>query len=735
MRLLILRSSCCILFAVLFVFAVTNETTAKELTWSNVASRAAGGSHRPVKQLGKRRLPALEVVEGLQARAEYTNGKKSLWRSASTVARSLKEKFARDSPPMRTMVKRDQVSDFCSRFSTNCTNYCKKLNLTSKSYLCSQASSTSSALGLNVRCKCGTTDYTANVLLNQAPSGAVKIAATAQATTVQTVTKTSTIRATSSICKTISTTTTLPGTTTTTTTSTTLPTITSTIISRSTLSPTTGTTTRLTTVTSTVVVTNGATAGAVTSTTTIYTTAYSTTVQVVAQGGNSAAVISSSSKAKTSSTSTKKTTSSSKKTTSTKKTTSSTKKSTATAKARDLDEDEDEEVELHQLGKRAATFCQAYLSACNTACVGHNGPSTSKCTVASTNSYSLSCICKDGTSESRKALNVAQADVSSTTTQTMTNTVTTVRYTTASTTVRTTTTTTATVDGPQETDTFTQFLQYITATTTTTTRPATTTYWRTVTSTIGALTTTTSTSTTTPKVVNTLYKTTTVISTKTSTSTKATTTSTTSSTQTTSTSTVSTDSAGPSQIQVRDYTSSSVYGLLSASQDEDAYAFLLDSTSQDGMFVNVIASTVSSSISGLVGLQMNDTSDYGSFNYVGFEVQDLSDTGVQPNMLEYLLLTDTAPVSTTSYPSTSNSDTGYFAAEAFVWTKSTSGKLTPYWTNPSGSSTATATMQMFMLCSGSGYSDCFVSAAYNSTTWTNFDTSGVTITRVQLVVV
>jgi hypothetical protein len=186
---------------------------------------------------------------------------------------------------------------------------------------------------------------------------------------------------------------------------------------------------------------------------------------------------------------------------------------------------------------------------------------------------------------------------------------------------------------------------------------------------------------------------------------------------------------------VRDWSSASVYGLLSASQDEDAYAFLLDSTSNDGMFVSVVSSTVSSSVSGLIGLQMNDTTDYGSFNYVGFEVQDLSDTGVQPNMLEYLLLTDTAPVSTTVYPSTSNSDTGYFAAESFAWTKASSGKLTPVWTNPSGSTPTTATMQMFMLCSGNGYTDCFVSAAYNTTTWTNFDTSGVTITRVNLYVV
>jgi hypothetical protein len=71
---------------------------------------------------------------------------------------------------------------------------------------------------------------------------------------------------------------------------------------------------------------------------------------------------------------------------------------------------------LHQLDRRAATFCQAYISACGTACLSHNGSATSKCTVASTNSYSLSCICKDGTSESRKALNVAQADTSSTST-------------------------------------------------------------------------------------------------------------------------------------------------------------------------------------------------------------------------------------------------------------------------------------------------------------------------------
>lgn len=220
----------------------------------------------------------------------------------------------------------------------------------------------------------------------------------------------------------------------------------------------------------------------------------------------------------------------------------------------------------------------------------------------------------------------------------------------------------------------------------------------------------------------------------TSTSTTSSKTSSTTKTSTTTTS-ISTNSAGASQIQVRDYSSASVYGLLSAAQDEDAYAFALDNTSKDGMYVSVVASTVTSSISGLVGLKMNDTTDYGTFSYVGFEVQDLSDTGVQPNMLEYLLLTDTAPVSKTAFPSTANGDTGYFAAEAFVWTKATSGKLTPYWTNPSGSAAATATMQMFMLCSGTGYSDCFVSAAYNTTTWTNFDTAGVTITRVNLYVV
>lgn len=433
MRLLILRSSSCILLALLLVLAVTSQAEATDLRGSNVQSRGEEGSGRPLKQLGKRRLPAMEVAGGLHERAAYTHGKKSLWRSASAVARSLKARFTRDPPPMKTMVKRDQVTDFCARFSTNCTSYCSKLNLTRRNYLCSQTSSTSSALGLSVRCRCGTTDYTGNVLLNQAPSAAVKVAATTMATTVQTVTKTSTIRGTSSICRTISTTTTLPGSTTTVSTTTTLPTITSTLISRSTLSPTTGVTTLMKTVTSTVVASTGTTVAAVTSTTTVYATAYSTSVQVVPQG-SSVALSSSSGTVKTSSTSkttssTKKTTSSSKTTssttkkttsTSTKKATSSTKASTATAKARDLDEDveqdEDVHVELYQLEKRATTFCQAYLSACSTACKDRGGAGTSKCTAASANSYSLSCICSDGTSQSRRALNVAQADTSSTTT-------------------------------------------------------------------------------------------------------------------------------------------------------------------------------------------------------------------------------------------------------------------------------------------------------------------------------
>lgn len=180
-------------------------------------------------------------------------------------------------------------------------------------------------------------------------------------------------------------------------------------------------------------------------------------------------------------------------------------------------------------------------------------------------------------------------------------------------------------------------------------------------------------------------------------------------------------------ILVTNAVNSKSMGVLSTTPHEDAVAFTLtDAGSSAAMAVSPVNSTTTGST---IALQILSDGNFA----LGLEAETMNDQGIQPASDEILLLTNTVLPSVSSYPSYAASSSGAFLAESRVWALDTvTGSLTAVWTNPQGTRTATVNMLPYVLCTDTMLASCFVTAAASNSTWSNFDTTGVTITPVKL---
>jgi len=582
------------------------------------------------------------------------------------------------------MVRRQSIkaSDvFCGRFTDSCSDTCSSRSLSVTANNCGTASKIGTASGFTFQCQCGSKDYTVTAL-----AGSVLDPTTS--TAVQVVTRTSTRTSTSSIVKTVI------GTTTTTTLSTTTsvtpsPQRTTVTISSNPSPPTVkkSSTTTLTVPTTTIQVTSKVPVMTVTETCEDEDESTSTgdqstaTIDQTSTAGDEQATTSTASASNQGST-------------------AAATNVCAALNKRSMPN------RRSQLEARAApTFCQLYAASCAVSCASNGGVKTQTCTVASKNSYGLLCTCKDGTSDTQHALASIQGQastVTSTTTSTKPATIIT----------RRTSTLSATSTSIKKTTIRTTLLSSTSTTFKTVVLPAT--------STVTSLTVKTVTPSSTIKTSTTL---TTFLSTRTVTITAG----------STATPAQEVEVGSVGQLQIIDATSSEVYGLLSATLDDDAYAYTLDPTSEDGMSVTVIQSSLTAQ-AGLLGLQMSANQGTAPYLYLGLETQQLSDSGVQPSTSEFLLFTDVAAKSTTLIPTKTNSDSNSYLAQPWLFTITdpSTGILSSTWTNPSGT-TKSVVMQHFLICDSTTVdSSCFLTAASSLSTFDDFETDGYSISNVNL---
>lgn len=167
--------------------------------------------------------------------------------------------------------------------------------------------------------------------------------------------------------------------------------------------------------------------------------------------------------------------------------------------------------------------------------------------------------------------------------------------------------------------------------------------------------------------------------------------------------------------------------MLSSYNNEDSYSLMLSPDSSTAAAV-----TLGKGSGGLISLTMANSAD-PNFPLLGLETQTVSDVGKYPVSTEFLLLTNVGASATGSvFPDATASDSQVYLGESVVWSANEStGSIVPIWQNPQGSNPQAAQLILFMLCADDGTLDnCFLTAASDRSTFDNFDTDGVTITRV-----